>query len=55
MKYAKAVAAATGVFVLALQQTLPGDAIWTNKYVSIAIGVLTIFGVYRVPNEKPPA
>ena len=50
-KYAKALVAAVGAGTVAAQQALPGDAIWTNQYVAGALALLTIFGVYRVPNK----
>jgi|SwirhisoilCB2_FD_contig_21_13748451_length_1437_multi_5_in_0_out_0_2 hypothetical protein len=51
---AKAVVAAIGTFVTALQQLLMDNILETNEWASLATSVfilaVTVYGVFRVPN-----
>jgi hypothetical protein len=56
--YAKTIVAAVLAAAYALQAALTDDVVTTSEWVGIGLAVLTVFGVYVVPNARvsdPPA
>lgn len=58
MTKTKAIVAAVGTFIAALQQLLMDNVFNMNDWVSLATSVfilgMTVYGVFRIPNEKIP-
>ena len=57
--YAKTIVAAVLAAAYALQAALTDDVVTTSEWVGIGLAVLTVFGVWAVPNARvsdvPPA
>lgn len=52
--YAKTIIAAVLAAAYALQAALSDDKVTTTEWIGIGLAVLTVLGVWAVPNSKAP-
>lgn len=59
MTKTKAIVAAVGTFIVALQQLLMDNVFDMNDWASLAVSIFllgtTVYGVFRIPNQPVPA